>query len=199
MQEYSRENIKLSIIIPTYNTNEYLIKLLQKIQEQITNEIEVIIVDDFSNRPLKLDFPKWCKFIRLDKNSGTASKPRNVGLDNAKGEYIVFIDSDDMIADNYISKILKAIEKEPDIVFLSWKSRVQEVIMNMQPPKWNCAVWCRVYKKEIIGNIRFDETMRIAEDWKFNQEIKWKTKACIKDIIYYYNNGREGSLLNGKN
>ena len=37
----------------------------------------------------------------------------------------------------------------------------------------------------------------IAEDYKFNKQIRFKTKVCIKDIIYYYNNGRKGSLLNG--
>lgn len=189
--------MKLSIIIPTYNTNLYLIKLLQKLQEQMIDGVEVIVVDDYSDNPLKLEFPNWCKFIQLEQNSGGASRPRNIGLDLAAGEYITFIDSDDMITDNYISKILKAIEKKPDIIFLSWKSKVQQVIMMTQPPKWNCSVWCRVYKREIIGNTRFDEDLRIAEDWKFNQEIKFKTKICIRDIVYLYNNERKGSLING--
>lgn len=140
--------MKLSIIIPMYNTNEYIIKLLEQLERQIVDGIEVIIVDDFSNKKLNIDYSKkWLKYFRLNKNSGGASRPRNIGLDNANGKYIVMIDSDDMVADNYIAKIMKAIEKEPDIVFLSWQSKVQKVIMNMQPPKWNCAVWCRVYKK----------------------------------------------------
>ena len=188
---------KLSIIIPYYNTYELTKELLEKLIPQLTDDVEVIIVDDgcheYRFEEQKLGFYT----IHLKQNSGNASKPRNIGLDYANGEYITFIDSDDMVSDNYISKILKVIEKKPDIVFLSWKSKVQEIIMNIQPPKWNCAVWCRVYKREIIGNVRFDETLRIAEDWKFNQEVKWRTKACIKDIVYYYNNGRKGSLLNG--
>ena len=189
--------MKLSIIIPTYNTNEYVIKLLQTLQKQMQEGIEVILVDDHSDRPLKIEFPSWVKFIELEQNSGGASRPRNIGLDHARGEYITFIDSDDMITDNYISKILKAIEKKPDIIFLSWKSKVQHVTMITQPPKWNCSVWCRVYKREIIGDTRFDEELRIAEDWKFNQEIKFKTKICIRDTVYIYNNGRKGSLING--
>ena len=190
--------VKLSIIIPYYNTYEYIRNLLVMLKYQITDEIEIIIVDDGCNEKDLDRFEKDnIKIIHLPKNSGGASKPRNVGIDNAKGEYITFIDSDDMVSDNYISKILKVIEKKPDIVFLSWESKAQKVIMNIQPPKWNCAVWCRVYKRDIIGNVRFDESLRIAEDWKFNQEVKWKTKACIKEIVYYYNNGRKGSLLNG--
>lgn len=188
---------KLSIIIPYYDTFDYTKKLLEKLIPQLNDEIEVIVVDDGCNEynlPINL---KHGYIIHLEKNSGTASIPRDIGIELAKGKYITFIDSDDMVSDNYISKILKAIETEPDIVFLSWQSRVQKVIMNIQPPKWNCAVWCRVYKRDIIGNIRFDEELRVAEDWKFNQQIKWKTKVCIKDVIYYYNNGRKGSILNG--
>lgn len=191
---------KLSIIIPYYETMEYTRDLLVMLKSQITDDIEVIVVDDGCNEKELDSFN--CKNIRIEHlidNSGGASLPRNYGIDTANGEYIAFIDSDDNVTDNYISKILKAIEKKPDIVFLSWQSKIQKVIMNIQPPKWNCAVWCRVYKREIIinDNVRFDESLRIAEDWKFNQDYKWKTKQCIKDVIYYYNNGRKGSLLNG--
>ena len=197
---------KLSIIIPYYNTYEYTKELLEKLIPQLTDDVEVIVIDD------GCDETRLNKIMYNDKyqehwnslsvwhrweNSGGASLPRNLGIDMSSGKYITFIDSDDMIADNYIVKIMKAIEKEPDIIFLSWQSRVQKIIMNIQPPKWNCAVWCRVYKKDIIGDVRFDENLKLAEDYKFNQQIKWKTKQCIKDIVYYYNNGRKGSLING--
>ena len=188
--------VKLSIIIPYYKTKEYTIELLDQLKEQITNEVEVLVIDDGTDD--MLPYIKNTTIYRLEKNSGNASRPRNVGLDNAKGEYITFIDSDDYVSNNYISEILKAIEKRPDIIFLSWKSKVQEIIMQTRPPRWNCAVWCRVYKRDIIGNIRFDETLRIAEDWKFNQEVKYKTSKCIRNIIYFYNNGREGSLTNNE-
>ena len=189
---------KLSIIIPYYDTYEYTRNLLVMLKYQITDDIEVIVVDDgCDEKELDRFNSNNIKIEHLINNSGGASVPRNYGIDMANGEYIIFIDSDDMISDNYIHKILRAMESKPDIIFLSWQSRVQKVIMNIQPPKWNCAVWCRVYKRDIIGNIRFDEELRVAEDWKFNQQIKWKTKVCIKDIIYYYNNGRKGSILNG--
>ena len=192
--------MKLSIIIPYYNTYEYTKELLEKLMQQITDEIEVIIVDDGCNDSrldnLIKDKNNMLVLHRWE-NSGGASRPRNVGLDNAKGEYITFIDSDDMVSDDYIDKIMKAIEQKPDIIFLSWQSKAQRVIMNLNPPKWNCAVWCRVYKRETIGDIRFDEKLRVAEDWKFNQPIKYETKVCIKSIVYYYNNGRKGSILNG--
>ena len=188
--------MKLSLIIPYYNTYEYTIKLLETLIPQLTDEVEIIIVDDGCNE-YNFPFIKNGYVLHLEKNSGGASVPRNIGIEFAKGKYIGFLDSDDMVGDDYIEKILKAIELYKDIIFLSWKSKAQQVIMNIQPPKWNCAVWCRVYKREIIGDVRFDENLRIAEDWKFNQQIKWKTKTCIKEVIYFYNNGRKGSILNG--
>ena len=190
--------MKLSIIIPYYNTIEYTRDLLVILNKQIRDDIEIIIVDDgCDEKELDKFGNDNIKIVHLKENSGGASKPRNIGLDLAVGEYIAFIDSDDLVTDDYILKIMKKIEKKPDIIFLSWCSKEQEFIMQIKPPRWNCAVWCRVYKRDIIGNIRFDENLRIAEDWKFNEMIKYKTSLCVKDIIYYYNNGRKGSLING--
>lgn len=190
--------MRLSIIIPMYNTNEYVDKLLDKLDEQIKQDVEVILIDDGSDIPYS---PKnvymWLKLIRLDSNSGGASKPRNIGLDKATGDYITFIDSDDMVTDDYIEKILDVMKKNKDIIFLSWQSKIQKVIMRVKPPRWNCSVWCRVYHRRIINNIRFDENLKIAEDWKFNEQAKYRNNACIKTVVYLYNNGRKGSLLNG--
>lgn len=192
--------MKLSIIIPYYNTWIETKKLLETLIPQLTDEIEVILIDDGCGE-LMLDYATEehnnITVIHSMPNSGVAGKPRNVGLDNAKGEYIAFIDSDDNVTDDYIKRITEAMSTKPDIIFLSWKSVKQKIIMTTKPPQWNCSVWCRVYKKEIIGNTRFDETLKKAEDWKFNQAIKYKTSVCIRKPIYLYNWGRKGSLTNG--
>jgi glycosyltransferase involved in cell wall biosynthesis len=190
--------MKLSIIIPYYKTYELTKNLLETLIPQLTKEIEVLIIDDGCNE-LRLDeFKKTnIKILHKKENSGNASVPRNIGLDMAIGEYITFIDSDDMISNNYIEKILQAIKLNKDIIYLSWEYPGHKQIMTIKPPTWNCSVWCRVYKKELIGKTRFREDLKIAEDWDFNQKITPKTSCCIKDIIYYYNSGREGSLTNG--
>lgn len=186
---------KLSIIIPYYNTFDLTINLLEKLKKQITDEIEIIIVDDGCHE-YRFEEQGWFT-IHLKENSGNASKPRNIGLDYANGEYIAFIDSDDMISDDYITRILKAIETKPDIVYLSWETRKRQFIITTKPYNWNCAVWCRVYKKELIGSVRFNPELRIAEDWDFNSKIKPSVSVCIKSPVYKYNEGRKGSLTNG--
>jgi glycosyltransferase involved in cell wall biosynthesis len=187
--------MRLSIITPYYNTLEYTLKLAEVLQPQLTEDIEWIIIDDGCNEK-ELDKLK-ATVIHQKKNSGTASVPRNIGLDWATGDYIAFIDSDDMVTDNYIEEILKKIRKQPDIIYLSWKSTKHNIIMRQRPPRWNCAVWCRVYKKETIGKARFDERLVKAEDWVFNQQINPVKCVSIKEQIYIYTYGRKGSICNG--
>lgn len=182
--------MRLSIITPYYNTLEYTLRLAERLQPQLTKDIEWIIVDDGCNEKA-LDNLK-AKVIHLPNNSGGASRPRNVALEIAKGDYIAFIDSDDMVRHDYIEKVLSSLKT--DIIYISWKSQVHNIVITDKPPQWNCAVWCRVYKREIIGNVRFREDLKTAEDWAFNQEIKPKTSCCIRNQIYTYNI-REGSLI----
>ena len=190
----NKEDLLISIIIPTYNRNENLIRLLQTLQKQIKNGVEVIVVDDKSDNPLKLEIPSWLKFIRLKENSGGASVPRNVGLDNAKGKYIAFIDSDDLVSDNYIEKILDKTKEDWDYCYISWKSKHHNIIIKDNPPQWNCCVWNCIYKRELIGNHRFKPELKMAEDYFFNQEVRKGKKANITDILYYYNEESENSL-----
>lgn len=181
--------LKLSIITPYYDTLEETKRLAEVLIPQLTDEIEWIIIDDGCNEK-ELDKLK-ANVIHLPTNSGGASKPRNIGLDNAKGEYVAFIDSDDLISKDYIETILPKLKT--DIIFISWKSEKHNVVVISKPPKWNCSVWSRVYRREII-NTRFDENLKIAEDWKFNQEIKYESYTHISKQIYYYNI-RENSLI----
>lgn len=184
----------LSILIPTYNRNESLIKLLQKLQPQIQDEVEVIVVDDHSDNQLKLEFPSWLKYIVLEENSGGASIPRNVGLDNAKGKYIAFIDADDMVSDDYIQTILDKTKEDWDYCYISWKCSTHNVIIKDEPPSWNCCVWNCIYKRDLIGNIRFRKDLIMAEDYYFNKEVRKGKRENIIDILYYYNQESKDSL-----
>ena len=106
--------MKLSIIIPYYNAEPYTSELLDVLAPQITDEIEVILIDDGSKVPFKTAY-KWVKVNRT-KNGGV-SHARNKGLDMAKGDYVQFIDADDMVPDYFIRVLFQKIDKEdPDVI-----------------------------------------------------------------------------------
>lgn len=191
-------SIKLSIIIPYYNALPYIKKLMNMLEPQLTDEIEVIIVDDGCNE-YELDKFK-AKVIHLENNSGGASVPRNVGLDNARGEYVAFIDSDDLVSADYIYQIMNKINNETfDYCYLSWYSDAFKVIIEDNPPDWNCCVWNCVYKRDLIGDERFKPELVIAEDYDFNVRVRKGIHTSITDIIYYYNNTPNSLMKRGKN
>lgn len=179
--------IKLSVIIPYYKTLGQIKKLMARLEPQLNNKVEVIIVDDGCNEH-ELDSFK-AKVIHLEENSGGASVPRNVGLDIATGEYIAFIDSDDMINSHYIEKILNKTNEQWDYCYISWETDLHiACIIEDEPPSWNNCVWCVIYKKELIGDTRFRPDLKKAEDWDFNQKVKRGKKANITEVLYTYNN-----------
>ena len=183
----------LSIITPYYDTLEYTLNLAKVLVPQLTREIEWIIIDDGCNEQ-KLD-EIGAKVIHLPINSGNASVPRNVGLDNATGKYITFIDSDDMVSNEYIKKILEKInEGEFDYCIMSWRTKDHNYVIRDLPPEWNTCVWNCVYNRNIIGETRFDPKRNLAEDKYFNKEVRKGRKKNIVDIIYFYNWQRPNSI-----
>lgn len=204
----------ISVIVPVYNVEKYLDKCLESILRQTFKDFECIIVDDGSpdNSNIIID-----KYLKLDqrfkvihqKNMGL-SAARNTGLDIAKGDYIVFVDSDDYIADDYLEKFaLKIADTDTDIVICGFieaykdyeKSKVfaaesTEVIkQNVLADVWPSYVWNKCYKKDLFANVRFpvgkifEDILTIPEVCLYARKI-----VCIPDKLYYYNRQNENSI-----
>ena len=189
--------MRLSIIIPCYNSEPYIDELLKCLAPQLTDEVEVIVIDDGSDFPFLSPFP-GIKVYR--KENGGVSSARNLGLKKAKGQYIVFIDSDDMVSDDYIKQVFKSIESDPDTVYISWKhlsGPIGKIIESEQDEfnPYNRCVWNRVFKKTYIKGMKFNEEMQVAEDDDFlNRLPAPASKTYIRKPIYIYRSGRKGSL-----
>jgi len=182
--------IKLSIIIPYYQTYDLTYKLLRELSIQITDEVEIILVDDGCNEK-RLDQFTFAKIIHLDKNYG-ASHAWNVGIKEARGEYIGFIDSDDMIMMNYIEILIDAINnKLADEIMFGFLVMNKNVLVAM--PKCR-AIWKAIYKREIVP--MFDESYKCNTDIPFKLKLMRTphTKVVLDKILYCYNSDREGSI-----
>ena len=189
-----KEALLISVIIPYYKTYELTVKLLDILTKQLTDEAEVILIDDgcHEDRLDKYDI----NIIHLEENKGL-SHARNVGIKNAKGQYIVFVDSDDLVSNDYIETLLNKIKtSEFDYCYFSWKALNSnlKVIIKDEPPAWNWAVWDAIYKKDYVE--LFDENIRVYEDVPWQQLMRAKNgkKEIIDKILYYYNDSRPGSL-----
>lgn len=185
------DNIKLSIIIPYYETYDLTEKLLKHLQLQLTKQIEIILIDDSCNET-RLDKFKSITIIHHEENKGVA-KTRNEGISLAKGEYIGFIDCDDMITSDYIERLLKAINETPtEIINFNWAD-FNENKINRKPT--NYAPWKAIYKKEILPLFREDRPFG-KEDIDLQQyldEKKFPT-TYLDRVLYIYNSHRIGCL-----
>ena len=186
-------NIKLSIIIPYFELKEYTEELLKALAPQVTPEVEIILVDDGSREPFETPY-KWCNVIR--KKNGGAGSARNVGLDKAKGEYITFIDADDLVPEYYIKEILKCIDdKAADVIDLSFRSFDGIHFNHLLSSDYDYLPFpspsLRVFKKDYIGEIRFSEIKDAAEDEDFSRRVGYLREknykhASICRYMYFY-------------
>lgn len=191
-----REGLLLSIITPYYDCLEYIKVLNDVLSVQLRDSVEWIIIDDGCCEVSLDNFN--AKVVHLDKNSGCAGVPRNVGLDMARGEYITFVDGDDIVAEDFVDKILEKIEdKDFDYCLMSWRSKNFEINVKSGRPEWNCSVWGIVYRKSLIGDVRFSDR-RIAEDYEFNMKVLKGKCVKIEDFMYYYRSNEKGIMSNAR-
>ena len=189
--------IELSIIIPYFETYELTMQLLKELSIQKNDEVEVILIDDYCKNDFKnieeaLGLNE-IKLIKHAENVGVA-KSRNEGIDLAKGKYIAFIDSDDMITMDYIETLLKAIDTyDTDVINFNWYDMTEHI--EIRKPH-NPAPWKQIYKKDTIQRFREDLPYG-REDVAWQEEIdsgKY-TITYLDKMLYLYNSNREGSLF----
>ena len=192
--------VKLSIVIPYFETFELTRKLLIHLSLQLKDEVEIILIDDGFNESWFDRFKNQYNINNIKlihQNNQGVAKTRNKGIELAKGKYIAFIDCDDMITSNYIDVLLNAIDKyDTDIINFNWLNiNTNSVIRKPTNP----APWKAIYKKEKISKFREDMSYG-TEDLDFQAEIKQgittgKYSITYLDrVLYLYNSNREGSL-----
>ena len=195
----------LSIIIPYYNAKEYTDELLKCLDKQMTDDVEVILVDDGSKEPYKTDY-EWCTIVR--QRNKRCSGARNTGLSIATGDYIQFIDADDMVPDYFIQRLLKEIADHPfDVCDYSWKSlnkdgvQHNKMLRSREDRLRNPSVCTRCFSRAYIGENRFNTKKDSTEDEDFSRKLGFldptrpHEHTSIPDYMYFYRTSVEDSKI----
>lgn len=209
---------ELSIIVPVYNVEEYLGECIDSILSQTYKDYELILIDDGSTDGSGQICDSFTdERIRIFHiENGGVSNARNIGLKNARGQYITFIDSDDMYGDfNTIALNIARLKEDPDIEIVQFPiiqlhNNIREVIYSCQPIKlkesdvfkewyrfsdyYNPFVWCKIFKKEILNGVSFP-IGKVAEDAAFClQLMKKATCVCTTQYGQYVYRNHSNSI-----
>lgn len=213
---------KVSIIVPVYNAENFLDKCIDSILAQDYSDFELLLIDDGSKDSSGKICDKYAlkdRRVRAFHNAnGGVSSARNVGVLQAKGEWIVFIDADDWITKDYIKELVtasdstdfvisgfqyvqndgsKVVSKYSDIVKPDISVIVDDEIFCK--PHLMSTPWCKMYKTGIIrdNNLQFDEMMIIGEDNCFvNDYICCVNNIKFKDYVgYMYRLPSDGGIV----
>lgn len=196
----------ISIIIPVYNVENYLKDCLNSILNQSFYDIEIILVDDGStdsSGKICDDYALIDSRIRVfHKENGGVSIARNLGLDNALGDWVMFVDADDFLLQNSIVTLFQAANRDnSDIVFGNAKRLVGDnhyTIFNLKNSKTNeilhslpsLTLWGYLMKRKplVDNSIRFVDGLAYSEDAVFLDEaaLFYKQLSIIDDFVYVY-------------
>lgn len=211
-------SVKISVIIPFYNVEKYIVRCIESVKSQTFTDFECILIDDESldnSYQIALEAianDHRFKIIR-QKNKGLGGA-RNTGIENAQGDYIAFLDSDDWWDNNFLELMYQsAVKNSADLVYCQirqvdeqnnkshfWQTPIgvyqdSKAIFDLLI-KHHCA-WDKLYKRELFGSIRFPEN-RYFEDFATIYQLSKYTKKIevIEHLLINYFI-REGSITSG--
>lgn len=193
----------VSVIVPCFNQGKYLLECIESISKQTYTNIEIIVVNDGSTDLLTIKVLSQLnnnpKVTIITINNSGVAEARNIGIKNSNGAFILPIDGDDKIAEEYIEKCMEVLlsNKEVDIVYSNTRlfdsiNRIYGLprfnIKTML--KQNCVVCTAIYRKELynLTNGYNKNMVHGLEDWDFWLTILSLEKKfyCIPKIMFFY-------------
>lgn len=215
-------DIKVSIVVPIYNSAVYLEQCIRSLMMQTHQNIDYLFVDDASS-DCSLDllnsildqYPlrkNQCKIFKNDENKGVAFC-RRLGMKKATGDYIIHVDSDDYVSPEFIDKMLaKALDTQSDVVICNFSKVYEkkikmnscfqdlernELINRLLIGTAHNALWNKLVRRSIIeeNNLYPDDSFRLLEDKSITFRIIYFANkvAFINEPLYYYRK-RDNSL-----
>ena len=201
---------KVSIIIPVYNSEKYIERCISSLTGQTYRDIEIICVDDGSADRSGVILDELAKkdgrIVVLHETNGGSSAARNKGLDIASGEYIAFVDSDDHAEPEYIEVLCRNMTDDVDMVSAQanfYDESGNEIFMtepsidakmtyedprNFMGRNRHMWVWGALFRRSLIGDLRFNVSYHMGEDTIFYFTCLRKARAVrhISERLYNY-------------
>lgn len=216
-----REQPMISVIIPVYNTAEYLPRCLDSVLNNTYHNLEVFCINDGSTDNSAAIVARYAqeddRIVLIDQKNAGVSAARNAGLDAATGDFIAFIDSDDWVHPQYFEILMNGYQKaNAEIIACSYKAtsefeglcypvysaenyrilEFEEIVKNGFLKR---LVWGRIYAKTVLEGIRFDTGLQWGEDTAYNLSAilaEESARFAHIDLPLYYYYFRSSSISN---
>lgn len=211
----------VSIIVPVYNTAKYLPKCIESILNQTYSDLELILVDDGSTDDSIKICQKYAvmdkRIIVLHKDNGGQGSARNKGLDQARGEYLAFVDSDDAIEPNLLEVLMKNLadadadiscggvyckEDKSDFVYEAEafvkdnENAMKMFVVNQQG--FNHSPVAKIFKRSVFKNVRFLELRGFEDAGTIFKAFMAANRVVSQPMSLYFYLQREDSTMHRK-
>ena len=219
MKKMNNDKKLVSVIIPVYNVEDYIEKCISSVINQTYNNMEIILVDDGSKDNSGNICEKYSKSDKrikvIHKKNGGISDARNIGIKNASGIYITFIDSDDFVDNSYVELLYDTIEYyDADISIASHRVLYKKKCLNKSNGEKFCAeskeilekilyddgidisAWGKMYKKELFEKIKFPSNMLYEDAATTYKLVDLSEKIAVNSQPVYNYVIRNNSISN---
>ena len=198
----------ISVIVPVYNAEEYLEECLESIKNQTYTNIEVILVNDGSTDGSKEICEQYCekdnRFKLVNQENQGQSVARNLGVAESVGQFIMFVDSDDVVRENIVEVLLSYMKEDVDLVECNLVRNQEELKMNKTirvifegnstEAIMNCISFKKVkfclvtklYRREIVEKVSFLEGFIYEDVYTGINYLRYIRKMVVIDYIGYY-------------
>lgn len=218
-------DILLSVIIPTYNVEKYIVECVDSLLRQVKAPNEIIIVNDGSTDGtlalIEQNYAHLSQVKVITIENGGLGNARDTGIALAQGQFLFFCDPDDVVVDGLVNELAMVAEKHPETDLFCFNSCVyedghidvtspkvrhdhfgqqkpQEVFLRLlRNGRYTSAVWNYVLRKSVIEQHKLRFVRRVHEDHNFTLSVFMKCQhAWVSRQVYYKQRIRSGSLTN---
>lgn len=217
----------LSVIIPTYNVEKYIVECVDSLLRQAAGLCEIIIVNDGSTdgtlARVEQTYGHQPQVRVITTPNGGAGRARDTGIEAAQGEFLFFCDPDDIVPEGFVAELQQVTQAHPDVDLFCFSSQMfeegrsgvtrpkvrheqfglhapQQVLSRLlQNGSYTSAAWNYAVKRAVVMQHQLRFVDRVHEDHKFTLSVFIHAqRAWVSQQVYYHQRVRSGSLTNSQ-